>query len=66
MGTRDFILRVPYLEPEDLSVRQEGGDLVLRMRNETRQFHLPEAVSRRRVSGWEWRDGELYLHMDYD
>ncbi|MBQ9411625.1 MAG: TRC40/GET3/ArsA family transport-energizing ATPase [Oscillospiraceae bacterium] len=66
MGTRDFILRVPYIAPEDLSVSQEGCDLILRMRNETRQFRLPEQVCRRRVSGWEWRAGELFVHMDYD
>ena len=65
-GTRKFLVRLPHLRQEDIEVLQEGSDLILRVRNETRRFHLPDKVSRRYVSGWEYDGKELCIRMDYD
>ena len=65
-GTRNFIVRLPWMEEEDIQVKKEDGDLILTVRNETRRFHLPDRVSRRYVSGWTYDGEELTIHMDYD
>ena len=66
MGTRKLIVRLPFLRREEIQVRQEDADLILRVRNETRRFHLPDRLSRRRVTGWDYAEGELCIRMDYD
>ena len=66
MGTRKFIVHLPHLQKEDINVEQDGGDLILTVRNETRRFHLPDRVSRRRASGWTYDGKELCIRMDYD
>lgn len=66
MGTRKFIVHLPHLEKEDIGVAQDGSDLILTVRNETRRFHLPDRVSRRHASGWTYDGNELCIHMDYD
>ena len=65
-GTRNFIVRLPWMEEEDIQVKKEDGDLILTVRNETRRFHLSDRVSRRYVSGWTYDGEELTIHMDYD
>ena len=66
MGTRKFIVHLPHLQKEDIGVAQDGSDLILTVRNETRRFHLPDRVSRRHASGWTYDGKELCIHMDYD
>ena len=66
MGTRKFIVHLPHLQKEDIGVAQDGSDLILTVRNETRRFHLPDRVSRRHASGWTYDGNELCIHMDYD
>ena len=66
MGTRKFIVHLPHLQKEDIGVAQDGSDLILTVRNETRRFHLPDRVSRRHASGWTYDGNELFIHMDYD
>ncbi len=66
MGTRKFIVRLPHMEEEDIEVLKDQSDLILRLRNETRRFHLPDRLSRRYVSGWTYDGKELCIRMDYD
>ncbi len=65
-GTRILIFRLPYAQRQEIEVRQEGADLLLKVRNELRRFHLPDKASRRKMSSWEYQDGELRVRMDYD
>ena len=65
-GTRKLIIPLPYMTPEDIRVSQEGGDLILKVRNETRRFHLPDRLNRRYVSGWSYENDTLCVRMDYD
>ena len=65
-GTRILIIRLPYADEREIEVRQEGTELLLKLRNELRRFPLPDKVSRRRMSGWSYEDGELRIRMDYD
>ena len=65
-GTRKFIIRLPHFAEEDIEVHQDGSDLILSVRNETRRFHLPDRVSRRYMSGWSYDGKELLIRMDYD
>lgn len=62
-GTRVFIIRMPYAD--DLHVQKDGCDLTVSFRNETRRFHLPEQLSRRKLSAWSYIDGELQIQMNY-
>ena len=64
-GTRVFVVRLPYAVESELQVCREGSDLVLSFRNETRRFHLPDRLSRRKLSGWGYENGELRVRMDY-
>ena len=50
----------------DKVTQPERDELILTIRNETRRFHLPDRVSRRRASGWTYDGNELCIHMDYD
>ena len=65
-GTRWFIVHLPYAQKEELAVKKEGKELILRFRNETRRFRLPDKLVRRYVSGWDYKGGELIIYMDYE
>lgn len=65
-GTRTMIIRLPYAKKEEIKAEKKGDDLVLIVRNETRRFKLPEKVSRRKMSGWEFENGCLRIRFDYD
>ncbi len=65
-GTRIFIVRLPFADASDLNVEKDGENLTLTVRNEVRRFRLPDKVSRRRMSGWSYENGELRIRMDYD
>lgn len=62
-GVRIFIIRMPYAD--DLDVQKDGADLTVSFRNEIRRFHLPEQLSRRKLSSWSYADGELQIQMKY-
>lgn len=65
-GTRTMVIRLPYAKKEEIKAEKKGDDLVLIVRNETRRFKLPEKVSRRKMSGWEFENGCLRIRFDYD
>ena len=65
-GTRLFIVRLPYALRDEIDVSKEGEDLILVVRNQTRRFHLPDKVRRRKMTGWSFADGELRIRFDYD
>lgn len=65
-GTRIFVIDLPYAAMHELNVVKEKGDLILSFRNETRRFHLPDKLSRRRLTGWSFEDGQMKIRMDYD
>ena len=54
----------------DVNAAYEAGVItrtdLLKVRNELRRFHLPDKVSRRKMSGWSFENGELRVRMDYD
>lgn len=66
IGTRIFVVRLPYADASELKVSKEKGDLLLSCRNENRRFHLPDKLSRRILTSWSYEDGQLKLRMDYD
>lgn len=65
-GTRLLIIQLPYAQSADIQVWKEEQDLILKVRNEVRRFHLPDRVARRILSGWSFEDGELRIRMDYE
>lgn len=65
-GTRFFIVSLPHAKKEEIAVEKQGENLVLTVRNQKRRFHLPAKVSRRKLSGWDFTDGELRIRFDYD
>lgn len=64
-GTRVFVVRLPYASADELTVSRQGSDLTLTFRNETRRFHLPDLLVRRKLTGWDYENGELRIRMDY-
>lgn len=64
-GTRVLIVRLPYAREEELRVEKDGGDLLLKIQNQVRRFHLPELLGRRNLSGWTFEQGELSIRLDY-
>lgn len=64
-GTRVLIVRLPYARKEELQVEKDGGDLLLKIQNQVRRFHLPELLGRRNLSGWTFERGELSIRLDY-
>jgi arsenite-transporting ATPase len=65
-GTRIFIVKLPYVSEKDIDVSKNGEDLILIVRNQTRRFHLPDKVRRRKLTGWSFAEGELRIRFDYD
>lgn len=64
-GTRVLTVRLPYAREEELWVEKDGGDLLLKIQNQARRFHLPELLGRRNLSGWTFEQGELSIRFDY-
>lgn len=65
-GTRVFIVRLPYVSEKEIDVSKDGEDLILIVRNQTRRFHLPDKLRRRKMTSWSFIDGELRIRFDYD
>lgn len=65
-GTRIMVIRLPYAQKDEIRLEKKGEDLVLAVRNETRRFKLPDKVSRRRLTGWDFEGGRLRVRFDYD
>lgn len=65
-STRYLILDIPYVGEEDIRITKEGQNLYLTMKNEMRCFSLPDNISRRRLSGWNYKDGKLRMIFDYE
>ena len=57
-GTWYLQIWLPGASTQDLDVQKEEGDLILRAHGEVRRFHLPDNVSGRVLSDWEY-DGEV-------
>ena len=64
-GTRFFCIHLPFITPHDITVAKENADLIISVRSETRRFHLPERINRRKLSGYEYKDGQLRIGFDY-
>lgn len=64
-GTRVLTVWLPYAREEELRVEKDGGDLLLKIQNQVRRFHLPELLGRRNLSGWAFEQGELSIRLDY-
>lgn len=65
-GTRLFIVKLPYVSEKEIDVSKDGEDLILVVRNQTRRFHLPDKVRRRKMTEWSFDNGELCIRFDYD
>ena len=65
-GTRLFIVKLPYVSEKETDVSKDGEDLILVVRNQTRRFHLPDKVRRRKMTDWSFDNGELCIRFDYD
>lgn len=65
-GTRIFIVKLPHAAENEIDVSKDGEDLILVVRNQTRRFHLPDKVRRRKMTEWSFVDGELRIRFDYD
>lgn len=65
-GTRIFIVKLPYVSEKEVDVSKDGEDLILVVRNQTRRFHLPDKVRRRKMTEWSFDNGELRIRFDYD
>ena len=65
-STRYLILDIPYVREEDIRITKEGQNLYLTMKNEMRCFSLPDNISRRKLSGWNYKDGKLRMIFDYE
>lgn len=64
-GSRVFSIALPFACVQDIQTEKEGNDLILSLASETRRFHLPEGLSRRKLSSYEYKDGKLRLKFDY-
>lgn len=65
-GTRTLTISLPFAKEEEISLLKEGGDLIVSYLNETRRFHLPDKLSRRKISGCTFQNGKLKIDMDYE
>ena len=65
-STRYLILDIPYVGEEDIRITKEEKNLYLNMKNEMRCFPLPDNISRRTLSGWDYKDGKLRMIFDYE
>ena len=65
-GTHIFIIPLPFAKQDEIFVKKEKGDLILSWLNETRRFHLPEKLRRRKISSFYYEDGKLKIYMDYE
>lgn len=64
-ASRYLILDLPYVEKKDIGVIKEGEILYLTIKNEMRCFSLPDQISRRELSGWNYENGTLKIIFDY-
>lgn len=65
-GTRILIIPLPFAKKEEIFVTKEETDIVISYLNETRRFHLPDKLCRRKISKYIYEDGNLKINMDYE
>lgn len=64
-GTRTFVINLPFVRDDDIEVTKEDSDLIISLKNETRRFHLPANISRRKISKYYYLNDNLRIDMDY-
>ena len=64
-GTLLFVMHLPFINQNDISVLKEDADIIVSVKNETRRFHLPDNMARRTLTNHSYENGRLKIMLDY-
>lgn len=64
-GTLLFVMHLPFINQNDISVLKEDADIIVSVKNETRCFHLPDNMARRTLTNHSYENGRLKIMLDY-
>lgn len=56
---------LPFAEKEELSLEQDGNELVLGVKNESRKFPVPVGFTEKEIAGAKWEEGYLKIMFVY-
>ena len=54
---------IPFVDKKEMDLLQKGDELTLSIKNERRNFILPELLKNQEISGAEYKDDALYIHF---
>lgn len=59
----DFSISVPFIDKKDMDLYQRGDELSISIKNEKRNFVLPQKLHSKEISGASYRDGKLVINF---
>jgi arsenite-transporting ATPase len=54
---------IPFVDKKEMDLLQKGDELTLSIKNERRNFILPELLKTREISGAEYKEDALYINF---
>lgn len=57
-------IRLPFLEQEDVTVSQNGDELIIQAKNRRRNFFLPKFLAYYQVTHWQLMEGNLLVRFE--
>lgn len=61
---RSLKIYLPFAEKEELGLEQDGNELVVGVKNESRRFSVPAGFAGREIIGAKWEDGYLNIRFE--
>ncbi|WP_234124414.1 ArsA family ATPase [Clostridium hydrogenum] len=62
-GGYDFSINIPFVNKSDLDLYQKGDELSISIKNEKRNFVLPQKLHSKEIQGANYEDGKLIIHF---
>ncbi|MCD2348045.1 ArsA family ATPase [Clostridium guangxiense] len=59
----DFSISIPFIDKKDLDLYQRGDELSVSIKNEKRNFVLPQKLHSKEIASASYKDGKLIIHF---
>lgn len=62
-GGYNFLVNIPFINKEDLDLYQKGDELSIAIKNEKRNFILPQKLHSKEINGANYKNGKLIINF---
>lgn len=62
-GSYDFSINIPFIDKKDMDLYQRGDELSISIKNEKRNFVLPQKLHSKEISGASYKNDKLVINF---